>query len=66
MTSSAARRANHNATERQRRETLNVRFQELAQRVPSLKDVRKPSKSQIVTKSLDYVKVAINWLKQDI
>jgi hypothetical protein len=53
------RRAMHNATERQRREILNVRFHDLSQCIPALVDVKKPSKSQIVTKSLDYVRVCL-------
>ena len=49
------KRANHNAIERARRESLNYRFQELAQLVPSLLQVRKPSKFTIVDKSVEYV-----------
>ncbi|KAI7879524.1 hypothetical protein K492DRAFT_208209 [Lichtheimia hyalospora FSU 10163] len=49
------RRSAHNALERQRREHLNARFQELARTLPSLQSVRRPSKSMIVSKSLDYV-----------
>ncbi|KAI8919920.1 hypothetical protein DFJ77DRAFT_450474 [Powellomyces hirtus] len=51
----AERRAYHNATERARRENLNHRFQELAQALPSLISVRKPSKSVIVNHSLQFV-----------
>lgn len=50
------RKANHNATERARRETLNVKFQELASLNPMLNDKKKPSKAQIVTGSLAYIK----------
>jgi hypothetical protein len=53
---SAERRANHNATERARRENLNSRFQELAASIPSLCDARKPSKSQIVAKAIEYIR----------
>ncbi|KAJ3163162.1 hypothetical protein HDU86_002331 [Geranomyces michiganensis] len=51
----AERRAYHNATERARRENLNNRFQDLAQALPSLATVRKPSKSVIVNHSLQFV-----------
>ncbi|KAI8926253.1 hypothetical protein BC831DRAFT_238960 [Entophlyctis helioformis] len=49
------KRASHNAIERARRESLNHRFQDLANTVPSLSSVRKPSKSIIVQRSLEYV-----------
>ncbi|KAJ1569018.1 hypothetical protein HK096_004496 [Nowakowskiella sp. JEL0078] len=49
------KRATHNATERARREILNVKFQELANSIPALSNVRKPSKSVIVQKSLEHV-----------
>ncbi|KAJ3300275.1 hypothetical protein HK104_002474 [Borealophlyctis nickersoniae] len=52
---SAEKRANHNAIERARRESLNIRFQELASAIPSLANVRKPSKSVIVSKSIEFV-----------
>lgn len=52
----AEKRAYHNATERARREVLNTRFQELAQSLPSLSNVRRPSKSVIVNHSLQFVK----------
>ncbi|ORX76256.1 hypothetical protein K493DRAFT_343034 [Basidiobolus meristosporus CBS 931.73] len=55
---SAQKRANHNAVERARRECLNNKFQELAWAIPSLHYVRKPSKSIIVQKSLDFVQRA--------
>ncbi|CAG8817103.1 25366_t:CDS:2, partial [Gigaspora margarita] len=54
-TNSAERRANHNAVERARRECLNTKFQELAHALPSLAQVRRPSKSIIVQKSLDFI-----------
>ncbi|KAI8995948.1 hypothetical protein BC832DRAFT_310947 [Gaertneriomyces semiglobifer] len=54
-TNMAEKRAYHNATERARRENLNNRFQELAHSLPSLADVRKPSKSVIVNHCLTYV-----------
>jgi hypothetical protein len=54
-TNSAERRANHNAVERARRECLNTKFQELAHALPTLTLVRRPSKSIIVQKSLDFI-----------
>ncbi|CAO3590852.1 unnamed protein product [Absidia cylindrospora] len=53
------RRCAHNALERQRRETLNSKFQELAHALPALQTVRRPSKTMIVAKSLDYVTKSI-------
>ncbi|CAO3684922.1 unnamed protein product [Rhizopus stolonifer] len=50
------RRADHNATERARRESLNNKFQCLAQALPNLMNYRRPSKSQIVEKALDWVR----------
>ncbi|KAJ2303983.1 hypothetical protein IWW54_005560, partial [Coemansia sp. RSA 2705] len=52
----AQRRATHNAIERARRESLNGQFQDLASAVPSLIQVRRPSKATIVEKSLDYIR----------
>ncbi|CDR99379.1 hypothetical protein [Sporisorium scitamineum] len=52
---SAERRATHNAIERARRESLNGRFLQLAALLPAISDVRRPSKSLIVNKSLDFV-----------
>lgn len=57
---SAERRATHNAIERARRESLNGRFLQLAASLPSISDVRRPSKSLIVNKSLDFVADAMN------
>ncbi|KAI8349213.1 hypothetical protein EDC96DRAFT_577977 [Choanephora cucurbitarum] len=54
------RRAEHNAIERARRETLNAKFQALAQALPNLMSYRRPSKSQIVEKALDWVKQGIS------
>ncbi|KAI9486377.1 MAG: hypothetical protein EXX96DRAFT_646199 [Benjaminiella poitrasii] len=55
----AERRAEHNAIERARRENLNTKFQSLAQALPNLINYRRPSKSQIVEKALDWVKQSI-------
>ncbi|KAI7879785.1 hypothetical protein K492DRAFT_207959 [Lichtheimia hyalospora FSU 10163] len=49
------RRAVHNATERARRESLNGKFQLLATMLPNLQNFRKPSKSQIIEKALEWV-----------
>jgi len=51
----AERRATHNAVERQRRETLNGRFLDLAGLLPNLSQIRRPSKSSIVNSSIAYV-----------
>ncbi|KAF1797254.1 hypothetical protein FB192DRAFT_1257669, partial [Mucor lusitanicus] len=58
--SKAERRAEHNAIERARRENLNTKFQSLAQALPNLINYRRPSKSQIVEKALDWVKQSIS------
>jgi hypothetical protein len=58
--SKAERRAEHNAIERARRENLNTKFQSLAQALPNLMNYRRPSKSQIVEKALDWVKQSIS------
>jgi hypothetical protein len=50
------RRSAHNALERQRREHLNNKFQQLALALPSLQSVRRPSKTMIVAKSLEFGK----------
>ncbi|KAI8336030.1 hypothetical protein BD560DRAFT_413930 [Blakeslea trispora] len=52
------KRTAHNALERQRREGLNSKFQELAHVLPSLQQIRRPSKSMIVAKSLEFVSLA--------
>lgn len=57
---SAERRATHNAVERARRESLNVRFLELAANLPATCTVRRPSKNLIVNKSLEFVRNALN------
>ncbi|KAF8901982.1 hypothetical protein CPB85DRAFT_1227446 [Mucidula mucida] len=51
----AERRATHNAVERQRRETLNGRFLDLAALLPNLSQIRRPSKSSIVNSSIAHV-----------
>lgn len=56
--SETEKRANHNATERARRDSLNNRFQEIADCIPQLRDVKKPSKSIIMQKTLEYVTMA--------
>ncbi|KAG0745488.1 hypothetical protein G6F62_003458 [Rhizopus arrhizus] len=49
------RRSAHNALERQRREHLNLKYQQLAEALPTLKSTRRPSKATIVTSSLEFV-----------
>ncbi|SCZ99392.1 BZ3500_MvSof-1268-A1-R1_Chr3-1g05988 [Microbotryum saponariae] len=51
----ADKRASHNAIERARRESLNGRFMTLAEALPSMAKVKRPSKSVIVNKALDFV-----------
>lgn len=51
----AERRATHNAIERARRESLNGRFLELARALPTMHNVKRPSKSVIVNKSLEWI-----------
>ncbi|KAI7962821.1 hypothetical protein MJO28_000915 [Puccinia striiformis f. sp. tritici] len=51
----AERRATHNAIERARRESLNGRFLELARALPTMQSVKRPSKSVIVNKSLEWI-----------
>ncbi|KAI8391524.1 uncharacterized protein BYT42DRAFT_557180 [Radiomyces spectabilis] len=50
------KRSAHNALERQRREGLNNKYQQLAHALPTLQTVRRPSKTMIVSKSLEYGK----------
>jgi hypothetical protein len=47
--------ATHNAVERQRRETLNGRFLDLAALLPNLSQIRRPSKSSIVNSSIAHI-----------
>jgi hypothetical protein len=54
-TTTAERRATHNAVERARRETLNGRFLLLASLLPNLSQIRRPSKSAIVNSSIAHV-----------
>jgi len=51
----ADKRATHNAIERARRESLNGRFMTLAEALPSMANVKRPSKSIIVNRALDFV-----------
>ncbi|KAI8352841.1 hypothetical protein EDC96DRAFT_517657 [Choanephora cucurbitarum] len=53
------RRSAHNALERQRREHLNIKFQQLAHALPALQSVRRPSKTMIVAKSLEFVSASL-------
>ncbi|KAL0092408.1 helix-loop-helix DNA-binding domain-containing transcription factor [Phycomyces blakesleeanus] len=53
--SQCEKRTAHNALERQRREHLNTKFQQLAHALPTLQTERRPSKTMIVARSLDFV-----------
>ncbi|KAL0075682.1 helix-loop-helix DNA-binding domain-containing transcription factor [Phycomyces blakesleeanus] len=53
------KRSAHNALERQRREGLNTKYQQLAHALPSLQTVRRPSKTMIITRSLEYVSTSV-------
>lgn len=50
----AARRAEHNAIERARREHLNTKFQQLAHSLPNLQNDRRPSKGTIIERTLEF------------
>lgn len=61
--STAERRATHNAIERARRESLNGRFLELARALPTMGNVKRPSKSVIVNKSLEWIcESQVRWI----
>ncbi|KAJ6576980.1 hypothetical protein DFH09DRAFT_1077930 [Mycena vulgaris] len=53
--STAARRASHNAVERQRRDKLNARILELASLLPNLAGVRRPSRIAITKSSIAHI-----------
>lgn len=55
--SKAERRAEHNAIERARRESLNTKFQQLAHSLPNLQNDRRPSKGTIIERTLEYGKI---------
>ncbi|KAI7869735.1 hypothetical protein BDF14DRAFT_1741660 [Spinellus fusiger] len=57
--SQSEKRTAHNALERQRREHLNSKFQQLAHALPTLQSERRPSKTMIVARSLDFVSTTI-------
>ncbi|KAF7728491.1 hypothetical protein EC973_006044 [Apophysomyces ossiformis] len=57
--SKADRRAEHNAIERARRESLNTKFQQLAHSLPNLQNDSRPSKSTIIERTLEFVKQAL-------
>ncbi|KAI9025281.1 hypothetical protein CLU79DRAFT_744861 [Phycomyces nitens] len=57
--SQSEKRTAHNALERQRRENLNTKFQQLAHALPTLQTERRPSKTMIVARSLDFVSTTI-------
>ncbi|CAO3632300.1 unnamed protein product [Cunninghamella echinulata] len=55
----AAKRAEHNAIERARREHLNIKFQQLAHSLPNLQNDRRPSKGTIIERTLEFVKQTV-------
>ncbi|KAI9487770.1 MAG: hypothetical protein EXX96DRAFT_514443 [Benjaminiella poitrasii] len=55
----AQKRAEHNAIERARRESLNTKFQQLAHYLPNLQDDRRPSKGTIIERTLEYVRQTV-------
>ncbi|KAI9269356.1 hypothetical protein BY458DRAFT_436683 [Sporodiniella umbellata] len=55
----AERRAEHNATERARRENLNAKFQQLAHILPNLQNDNRHSKVTIIDRTLDYIKESV-------
>ncbi|KAI8060856.1 hypothetical protein BC940DRAFT_148397 [Gongronella butleri] len=57
--SKAEKRAEHNAIERQRREGLNTRFQQLSHLLPNLHNDTRPSKGTIIERTLEFVRDAI-------
>lgn len=56
LTSSADKKATHNAVERARRESLNTRFLVLADLLPGMNHVKRASKAAIVNKSIDLIR----------
>ncbi|KAI7900387.1 uncharacterized protein BX663DRAFT_532329 [Cokeromyces recurvatus] len=57
--SKAQKRAEHNAIERARRESLNTKFQQLAHSLPNLQNDRRPSKGTIIERTLEYVRQTV-------
>ncbi|KAI8877094.1 hypothetical protein K501DRAFT_337644 [Backusella circina FSU 941] len=55
----AQKRAEHNAIERARRESLNSKFQQLAHSLPNLHDDHRPSKGTIIERTLEFVKQTV-------
>jgi hypothetical protein len=53
----ALKRAEHNAIERERREKLNNKYQQLALSLPNLQNDRRPSKGTILERTLEYGKL---------
>lgn len=52
----AQKRAEHNAIERARRESLNTKLQQLALSLPNIQNDRRPSKGTIIERTLEYSK----------
>ncbi|KAG1444108.1 hypothetical protein G6F56_010429 [Rhizopus delemar] len=55
----AQKRAEHNAIERARRESLNTKLQQLALSLPNIQDERRPSKGTIIERTLEYIKQTV-------
>jgi hypothetical protein len=54
--STAEKKATHNAVERARRESLNARFLVLADMLPGMTHVKRASKAAIVNKSIEFIR----------
>ncbi|KAG1050074.1 hypothetical protein G6F43_007625 [Rhizopus delemar] len=55
----AQKRAEHNAIERARRESLNTKLQQLALSLPNIQNDRRPSKGTIIERTLEYIKQTV-------
>ncbi|KAI9139754.1 hypothetical protein BKA69DRAFT_1126314 [Paraphysoderma sedebokerense] len=63
-TSMEEKRLLHNAMERQRRECLSNKFDELARSLPNIKDTTKLSRVVIIDKTIDYVSNSKNEIQK--
>ncbi|BFZ62726.1 hypothetical protein YB2330_003836 [Saitoella coloradoensis] len=60
-----ARRACHNAVERQRRDALNLKYLALGQAIPALENIRRPSKTAIINEALAFVVKARTIMREN-
>ncbi|ODQ51716.1 hypothetical protein SAICODRAFT_20378 [Saitoella complicata NRRL Y-17804] len=60
-----ARRASHNAVERQRRDALNLKYLALGQALPALENIRRPSKTSIINEALAFVVKARTIMREN-